>query len=307
MGLREITARDAGTPIVGHVVFVHGLGGGSDSTWTHDDGTYWPQLIAADIQNLRVWTYGYPTAIADFSREPCQPLRYQAQALRHELDGKILDKEHGWIVFVTHSMGGLLVKWLIQDYVTISRTQMSGIAIRGSGLHRVNGIVFCGVPHRGSGLAHAVDAMQTSFASLVGNCLGPVTRMLRTGTSKHIRELYPGEVGLELVHDTFVDWYKCNQNVRCIEILSLIEQLGYGRRSFLGAVFRTPVVVPRDSAHLDIGENYQVATDHRGISKPSKADSSQYGLIHGNVSKLLNKVLQSPVSSGSLLAHLRQL
>ena len=85
-----------------NVVFLHGLGGHQVSTWCHEggeDGSYfWLRGISEDIENLAVWTLGYPgdkmawnagwpvatAAIAvldklmssrESARSPCWPIR----------------------------------------------------------------------------------------------------------------------------------------------------------------------------------------------------------------------------------------
>jgi hypothetical protein len=49
-------------PVVVHLVFVHGLGGGSESTWTHSGGPFWPKdwlPLEPDFQDVAVHTFGY--------------------------------------------------------------------------------------------------------------------------------------------------------------------------------------------------------------------------------------------------------
>jgi hypothetical protein len=48
----------------GSVVFVHGLTGGLKKTWTHEDGTFWPQdLLPNDFPKARIMTFGYDADI----------------------------------------------------------------------------------------------------------------------------------------------------------------------------------------------------------------------------------------------------
>lgn len=44
------------------VVFIHGLGGDSWTTWmadTNDIGAFWPNWLARDLPGLGLWTLGY--------------------------------------------------------------------------------------------------------------------------------------------------------------------------------------------------------------------------------------------------------
>lgn len=48
------------------ICFIHGLGGGRASTWTKDD-VFWPRvLLANDIPNARILTWGYDADFAHF-------------------------------------------------------------------------------------------------------------------------------------------------------------------------------------------------------------------------------------------------
>jgi hypothetical protein len=47
-------------------VFVHGLLGDKLKTWTADNGTLWPeQLLAKDVPNARIITFGYDSSIVN--------------------------------------------------------------------------------------------------------------------------------------------------------------------------------------------------------------------------------------------------
>lgn len=47
------------------IVFVHGLTGNRETTWTHKESkTFWPQtLLARDLPNARILTFGYDADI----------------------------------------------------------------------------------------------------------------------------------------------------------------------------------------------------------------------------------------------------
>jgi hypothetical protein len=56
-GLTEVYAKE--NAIV-DIVFVHGLGGGPQKTWTASNGTFWPsKVLTQGIDNVRILTYGY--------------------------------------------------------------------------------------------------------------------------------------------------------------------------------------------------------------------------------------------------------
>ncbi|GAT21210.1 SesB [Aspergillus luchuensis] len=49
------------------IVFVHGLGGSRDATWTIDD-VCWPQaLLPQDLPKTRIMTFGYDSRVVSFT------------------------------------------------------------------------------------------------------------------------------------------------------------------------------------------------------------------------------------------------
>ena len=77
------TLHDPPLPAIADLVFVHGLGGGSRSTWTknNDSSLYWPQeWLPKDsaFQDVRVHTFGYD---ANFEKESILNLHDFAKAL----------------------------------------------------------------------------------------------------------------------------------------------------------------------------------------------------------------------------------
>jgi pimeloyl-ACP methyl ester carboxylesterase len=134
------------------LIFVHGLRGGSQKTWTYHDHRYnffWPEQGLAedpDFDSVRIHSYGYssdwamrrenPMGIDGFGRAFLDELQFSTE-LRKDKDSKI--------VIVAHSMGGLVVK----KAVVTARLDPEANPI----LDRIHTIFFFGTPHRGSSLA----------------------------------------------------------------------------------------------------------------------------------------------------------
>ncbi len=94
------------------IVFVHGLHGGHD-TWRAANGAYWPQLIQTDphFQKSDVVVAEYPT--------PSLHGRLSTGQLAQILwDG--LKKQRVWehreVVFITHSLGGILTEEMLLNH-----------------------------------------------------------------------------------------------------------------------------------------------------------------------------------------------
>ena len=92
------------------VVFVHGIFGTTDDTWiNHGRGTNFPNLLATD-PNLKdrvdVFTFEYFTP--RFGAAPS--IVDLANQLRGELDDHHVFEDHQKVVFLAHSMGGIVVR-----------------------------------------------------------------------------------------------------------------------------------------------------------------------------------------------------
>jgi len=129
LSLYSSTALGAGSGYYRHVegsqsviVFVHGLFGDAQSTWTAANGAYWPDLIAKDkiFENYSVYVYEYSTSMASnvFSiDETAANMRLYLDA-----DGVSVHKD---ILFIAHSMGGLVTRaYLLENRAAALNTRL---------------------------------------------------------------------------------------------------------------------------------------------------------------------------------------
>jgi pimeloyl-ACP methyl ester carboxylesterase len=89
------------------IVFVHGIFGDSISTWTNRNGAYWPDLLRSDPLFLPydVYVYEYASRFVGtgFSIDEI------AENMQLTLDTDLVS-DHKEIIFVSHSMGGLVTR-----------------------------------------------------------------------------------------------------------------------------------------------------------------------------------------------------
>lgn len=147
---------------------MHGLGGHSQRTWSqnHDPSLFWPELwlpYEPDVGIARILTFGYNanfrgnaagkniSSISDFAKELLFEMRFAKDS-----SGEELDLGHNPVIFVVHSMGGLVVKkaYLLgmhdENYENIVKS--------------ISAIIFLSTPHRGARLSETLNrVLSASF------------------------------------------------------------------------------------------------------------------------------------------------
>jgi pimeloyl-ACP methyl ester carboxylesterase len=98
------------------IVFVHGFFGDGESTWTSGD-FYWPKEIASDptFAGADVLVYAYPTGL--WATLSIDELAENLRVFLPPEDAKKYDN----VVFLAHSMGGLVVRDYLLKYREIAR------------------------------------------------------------------------------------------------------------------------------------------------------------------------------------------
>jgi pimeloyl-ACP methyl ester carboxylesterase len=118
------------------IVFVHGIHGSRDS-WRASSGAYWPQLVQNDphFQNSDVVVAEYPTPTSHGQLSTQQLSELLWQGLKRQRVW-----EHSEIVFIAHSLGGILTEEMLLNHPDDAA--------------RVRFVVSYATPHQGSFVAN---------------------------------------------------------------------------------------------------------------------------------------------------------
>lgn len=156
------------------VVFVHGLGGDAFKTWQHgeDDSTSWPHWVGEEFPDIGVWTLEYaaspwkPMRVLGWLRLKSRNSGY-AMPLPdrgRQVADLIVQKGLGQrpLVFVGHSLGGLLVKQLLRCSADVGEGGRGGEIVVAT-----RGVLFLGTPHAGAALATFGDLLKDIFGGTV--------------------------------------------------------------------------------------------------------------------------------------------
>ncbi|MGP0067786.1 MAG: esterase/lipase family protein [Isosphaeraceae bacterium] len=140
------------------VIFVHGLDGDAYATWRHDPirpYASWPYWLAEELLHVKFWTLGYPAASSELKRNQGLALEHIAEGSLEALRGRAVGGRA--LMFVAHSLGGLVVKKMIHRSVSLSNDEPGHE--HGFLKDRVRGVVFLGTPHSGANLATLAHAL----------------------------------------------------------------------------------------------------------------------------------------------------
>lgn len=134
------------------IIFIHGLGGSPRGTWhpqeKENDDNFWLTWLGKDLPNCGVWSLGYEVEPFKWRGES-MPLVDRATNILALLDAHDLGSRP--ILFITHSMGGLLVKQLLRQAYDYGNMDWRTI------VENTQGIVYLSTPHSGSGIANWID------------------------------------------------------------------------------------------------------------------------------------------------------
>jgi WD40 repeat protein len=273
---------------IADIIFVHGLGGHSYETWSHNHDTelFWPgRWLPKDpkIGKARLFTYGYdshvtgPETVANITGF-AKSLLFDMRHSRCNRDDS-LNLGDAPIIFVAHSMGGLVVK---KAYLMAHHdSKCKGL------VQAMSAMIFLSTPHRGSGLA---------------NTLGLILKLTLQPKVQYIAELAPDSSAIEDINEQF------RHVAMKLSIIAFHETLP----TLVG--LKSVMIVTKDSALLGYGneESRPLEADHHTVCKFKNEDDSKYIIVRdvlkGLVENSCKSMCRTPSKSTSrVIADVKKL
>ncbi|KAI1074605.1 hypothetical protein F5B20DRAFT_586079 [Whalleya microplaca] len=244
------------TPVV-DLIFVHGLNGGSQSTWTKGpDSNFWPKFwLPHDdaFADVRIHTFGYHSSV---SRESVLNI----QDFSRFLLGAICDaptiprSQNVPLVLIGHSMGGLVIK---KAYVLAHNTSEFNHLVE-----RICAMFFLGVPHRGAEIAQALNRL-----------------LALQGARPFVNDLLPSSPALESLNDEFPLFSNKLRLFSFFETRPMNYGIGKG------------LIVEKTAAVLNYVNERRTYLDanHRDVARFSSVDDPSYLTIRNALATLISE------------------
>jgi len=152
---------------------------------------FWPgDLLKPDFPKARIMTFGYDTKMFGSAAVNQGDIFSHSKNLLYKLKLKRKGAQNRDIIFIAHSLGGILVKEALR------RSQCDPDKAVNKIFDCTTGVLFFGTPHRGS----------QKWASLGDGVIKIAGSLLRMDMNNQIiRALLPSSAQLELCRDSFVD------------------------------------------------------------------------------------------------------
>ncbi|KAI1382090.1 hypothetical protein F4677DRAFT_14854 [Hypoxylon crocopeplum] len=249
------------------IVAVHGLNGDATKTWTGKKRQVsWlshPEFLPRYVKNARVLVWGYNSSFSSLTgAEPSKArIHHHAQTLVAQLyaDRKIEDRVEKPIIFICHSLGGLVVKRALAYSKSRSSDKIAHLQTIFTCTHA---IMFFGTPHHGSSKANLLLTLQKLASLTMPRRVGRMERGL-------VAALEEESETLENITDFFVPLMKH------FSIAFFWEQEKTDLR------YTRDYIVQQESAapNYDDTERAGIAADHSGMVKFEDSASSCFRLV----------------------------
>lgn len=241
------------------IVFIHGITGDPEETWTNRSDVFWPCWLVDDLSRVCIYTAGYPSSIFEKWTKKEMDLHERASSLAEHLVSYGLGKRP--IVIICHSLGGLIAKEMFR---ACCETQDDDWKALGSQLKLV---VFFATPHKGASLAAILKTLipriSSPFVDALSNDSGYLTNL--------------------------------NNSYRDLSVEKGLASIAYYEKYKTKDI---ALVVSADSADPGCTKTrlIPIDADHITICKPETKDATAYISVRRHIAKVLE---ECPVTSDS--------
>lgn len=194
----------------------------TESDTETQDGIFWPEdLLKEDFPKARIMTFGYNTLVQNGLHTVNQGnLFSHARNLLYDLEAKRRKTPTRPLIFIAHSLGGIIVKEVLRRAEHDHDEKINKIYLS------TTGVFFFGTPHRGSKDWASSAQVAARIVSSIGLDVN----------SKILQALLPDSEGLESCRETFsAQWKdrKDHMTVRSFQESKGVVSLSFGRMNQL--------------------------------------------------------------------------
>ncbi|KAA6408308.1 MAG: hypothetical protein FRX48_08050 [Lasallia pustulata] len=248
------------------IIAVHGLNPTNtefhaEATWTVEDKLWLRDFLPPQLPSARVLLFGYNANVA--FETSIAGVHEQAINLLNRIASKREEAEERPIVFVAHSLGGIVVKRALVE----AKLDDSYKSIR----EATYGIAFFGTPHQGGNFAKLGDIPASIIRGVLQNPSSTFMEALKKDS---------------LFSDTLVGDFR--HQLEDYHVLSFFETLPMGR---LG------LIVDQKSATLGLAglreRQIPMDADHTGVCKFEGAEGNDYEQVSFNLVRLVKSAVEA--------------
>lgn len=242
------------------IIAIHGLNGDPYKTWTDEktDTLWLRDLLPHDVPGARIFTYGYPSRLLCSTSEAT--ISNYAEHLLSHLESWRAAKEQRPIIFIAHSLGGIVCKRALikakenSEYLDI--------------ISNTIGVLFFGTPHRG---AKATPDLGIFLGNILDQFMLPSFGNVRVDLLKNLKH---NSENLEDIKTSFS--HVLSEKLKIITIYETKERKPLGR-----------LIVDQSSAVMGIAHEKCIPrfVDHQQVCRFKRTDHD-YVLVSHEIQEL---------------------
>jgi hypothetical protein len=230
------------------------LTGNRETTWTHSNGTFTPDLVRTQFPSARIISYGYDAKVLGlWSNASRDVLRGHGKALAYAISNSRPNEAKRPIFFVAHSLGGLVTEQALLICLEPGKPRLQSIASCAAG------IVFMGTPHCGSTLA--------KWGYTVARLLGQIW-----STNKELLSALRQNSEVLKAVEVFQRQLTANGALKHVKIFCFYETV---------AVDVVGFVVPQESAEMLPHPNCGIDANHMDMTKFTSSNDAGFISLKG--------------------------